>query len=182
MDLRFRVDPDRDPFLRVQLERYCAAPTRPAYLRLYASCRDYYTGILFVGFVRRTLECTARRLRHVVRRRRGREVPVLDAVAVARRSRHRPEPWRRQRPVPVTDSGPPPRSLLEVPTDPGLARGIARLTPCQRNVIWLTVCRGVPEAAVARQLGTSQQSVNRTKRRALKRLRAMLGAFPCKVS
>lgn len=73
-----------------------------------------------------------------------------------------------------TDIGAMPDDLREVVTDERLWAALQALTERQRDVLYLTAVAGRREAEIAAAWGVTQQAVSKTKRDAIRKLKARL--------
>ncbi|MFS8571400.1 MAG: sigma factor-like helix-turn-helix DNA-binding protein [Thermaerobacter sp.] len=170
MQFRFLPSTDGDADLQGALRQAASGRDRAALERLHALVFDYYAGVLFTGYAAGGIRRRARRLRLRHRRQETREPLILDAPIRCQE----PDLTWRDRMAAAADPALPERHLRDIPTDPGLAWAVSRLTPRQQQVVFLVVCGGSTEAEAGALLGTSQQNVNRVKLRALRRLHALL--------
>ncbi|HEY8531491.1 MAG TPA: sigma factor-like helix-turn-helix DNA-binding protein [Limnochorda sp.] len=179
--MRFRLRPPvhQDPELRDALGRLLSKPDRAAYRDCHALVHDYYSGVLFAGYAAACLTRTARRLRRRRIQRTGAEMLVVDRpVDPADPATTWGDRQLGVEPDPLAEV----KTLTDVPGHPDLAWAVRRLTPRQQEVVFLVVCRNLTEAEAGTLLGTSQQSVSKTKQRALERLRRLLASRGCHVA
>ncbi|RIJ62960.1 sigma-70 family RNA polymerase sigma factor [uncultured Rummeliibacillus sp.] len=69
-------------------------------------------------------------------------------------------------------------NILDYITDSNIYKAVKRLTPNQRNILYLVYIKGLTDSETAQYLKKSQQTISKSRNKALKRIRKELNISP----